>query len=362
MVLPRGAAPVSLGVILLLAPVGAAAQEYAFSSNQWQPMGGATRVVQYLGRQSLYTENSGAALAGVTVGDGTIEVDVSSPAPVAFAHVLFRAQAVGEAEDIYLRLAQSGSPGAVQYAPVYHSVSAWQLEPAGQGRAVFDKNAWTHLRIVLDGSSATVYVNDSPQPVLIVPHLRRGPDPGTIAVSSEFASYFSNFRLTAREPGAAVSVAAAPSTVAPGVLLDWEVSDAFSVDSLRGVHLPAVAGWIPARADVDGLLNISRFRAKPGNSGAVLARATIHSARAQVKKAFFGYSDNARIYLNGRPLFEGVSAYRSRDPSFAGMIGWNDAVYLDLKPGDNELLFAVAESFGGWGLQVRLADTDGVRY
>jgi len=32
----------------------------------------------------------------------------------------------------------------------------------------------------------------------------------------------------------------------------------------------------------------------------------------------------------------------------------DDAVYLPLRPGENELLFAVAEAFGGWGLEARL--------
>jgi hypothetical protein len=37
-----------------------------------------------------------------------------------------------------------------------------------------------------------------------------------------------------------------------------------------------------------------------------------------------------------------------------------DAVYLNLGKGPNELLFVLAESFGGWGLQARLADMDGI--
>jgi hypothetical protein len=32
----------------------------------------------------------------------------------------------------------------------------------------------------------------------------------------------------------------------------------------------------------------------------------------------------------------------------------DDAVFLPLRPGENELLFAVAETFGGWGLEARL--------
>ena len=33
-----------------------------------------------------------------------------------------------------------------------------------------------------------------------------------------------------------------------------------------------------------------------------------------------------------------------------GAIGLFDELYLSLKPGTNELWFAVSESFGGWGI------------
>jgi len=78
----------------------------------------------------------------------------------------------------------------------------------------------------------------------------------------------------------------------------------------------------------------------------VLVRTTIRSERDQVKKLFFGYSDATRIYLNGRPVFEGDSGYRSRDEQFMGTIGWKDAVYLNLGKGPNELVFVLADVDG----------------
>jgi hypothetical protein len=59
------------------------------------------------------------------------------------------------------------------------------------------------------------------------------------------------------------------------------------------------------------------------------------------------------VFLNGDIVFSGTSAYTERDPSFLGVVGLFDAVYLPLQAGDNELLFMVAESFGGWGLMCR---------
>ena len=56
------------------------------------------------------------------------------------------------------------------------------------------------------------------------------------------------------------------------------------------------------------------------------------------------------------PVYRGDDTYRSRDYRFLGSIGWYDTLYLPLEQGDNELLIAVSEDFGGWGVQARLLD------
>jgi hypothetical protein len=40
----------------------------------------------------------------------------------------------------------------------------------------------------------------------------------------------------------------------------------------------------------------------------------------------------------------------------------NDAVYLDLKKGRNEIILAVAEYFGGWGFTCRIDDVRGIKF
>ncbi|HVX52080.1 MAG TPA: hypothetical protein VHB48_18115 [Chitinophagaceae bacterium] len=35
-------------------------------------------------------------------------------------------------------------------------------------------------------------------------------------------------------------------------------------------------------------------------------------------------------------------------------MGFYDAVFLNLKKGDNEVVFAISEDFGGWGVMARL--------
>lgn len=66
------------------------------------------------------------------------------------------------------------------------------------------------------------------------------------------------------------------------------------------------------------------------------------------------------IILNGKPIFAGKSGFRSRDPLFQGMIGYHDAVYLDLKEGENKLVFAVTEIFGGWGMMAKFENIAGI--
>jgi len=89
----------------------------------------------------------------------------------------------------------------------------------------------------------------------------------------------------------------------------------------------------------------------------VYARTTIESDRDQVKRLYIGYSDDVSVFLNGRILFRGRSAQYFRDPAFLGIVdAENDAVYLPLKKGRNELMLAVSELGGGWGFVCRLED------
>jgi hypothetical protein len=55
----------------------------------------------------------------------------------------------------------------------------------------------------------------------------------------------------------------------------------------------------------------------------------------------------------------GSSAQTFRDPGFLGIVNpENDAVYLPLRRGSNELVLAVSELGGEWGFICRLADVE----
>ena len=101
---------------------------------------------------------------------------------------------------------------------------------------------------------------------------------------------------------------------------------------------------------------MERIEPQPGMR-VVYARTSIESDRDEVKRLAIGYSDDVSVFLNGRILYRGRSAQNFRDPAFLGIVNpENDAVYLPLRKGRNELVLAVSELGGGWGFICRLED------
>ena len=98
----------------------------------------------------------------------------------------------------------------------------------------------------------------------------------------------------------------------------------------------------------------TRLQPQPGMK-VLYARTTIVADRAEVKRLAIGYSDDVSVFLNGKILYRGRSAQSFRDPGFLGIVNpENDAVYLPLKKGKNELMLALSELGGGWGFICRL--------
>jgi hypothetical protein len=165
----------------------------------------------------------------------------------------------------------------------------------------------------------------------------------------------------------------------PDALTKWRISPSY--DALaRDVEKPLSPAerdaiqWQNVEAEPPGLVVINRYRQAPHlrvtfqsdfstrlklqpGTQLVYARTNIDSDRDQVKKLSIGYSDEVSLFLNGKILYRGRSAQSFRDPRFLGIVNpENDAVYLPLKKGHNELILAVSELGGGWGFICRLTD------
>jgi hypothetical protein len=150
----------------------------------------------------------------------------------------------------------------------------------------------------------------------------------------------------------------------PGIVPSWFVSDPFAEPDPAPLELaPAVLDgrrWTRLEAEPSGLVNLAIAAGIREDRNTVYARTTITSASAQLVAMALGFSDRAVVYLNRVARYRGDDTYRSRDYRFLGSIGWFDTVYLPLVAGPNDLVVAVSESFGGWGIQARFDDLQGI--
>ncbi len=350
-----------LAIIVRLHATPSAAQVtfIPFDTTQWDLTG--ARIVEHLGRQAVMGT---AIVKDVLFENGIIEVDIAVSGQKArtYPGVLFRIQSGGEYEKWYIRPHRAGLyPDAIQYTPAFNGIDGWQLYN-GEGytsTAHIPDNRWIHFKLEVSGNRANLYMEDMNKPALEIPALAHGLSKGSVAISSPMdgTAYFSNFRIHGCDT--LVFDPVLQSEPQPGIFQKWEISQSFPVSRIDLESHPDSQAlgpiqWQDVRAAGSGLVDIARYRARASREpDCIIARTSIHSDKEKILQVMFGYSDLVSIFLNGRPLFYGSSFYQGRDPSFLGIIGYNDAVYLPLQKGENELLFYVAEAFGGWGFMAK---------
>jgi hypothetical protein len=337
---------------------------------------------QYQGRKCLFLDGGEAALKDFEMRDGVIDVDVATPAQRGFFGIQFRIANDGaNAEWVYLRQHKSGLPDAMQYTPVLNTGANWQIYngPGFTGAVDIPKDVWFHLRLEVVGAQAKFYVENMDKPALVMNDLKSGVQKGQVALYVlTGATYFSNFEIRTT-PDAAWERHQPP--MPSGTLTKWSLSPSY--DALeRNLERPLTASesdaipWQDVEAEPPGFVVLYRYREAPHpkvsfqgdfskrlepqpGMKVVYARTNIDSDRDQVRKLYVGYSDDISVFLNGKILYRGRSAQNFRDPGFLGIVNpENDAVYLPLQKGSNELMLAVSELGGGWGFICRLGDME----
>jgi hypothetical protein len=362
-------------------PVQSQALSIPPDSPRWQ-LEGQAKAAEYQGRKCLFIDGGAAALNDFEMRDGVIDVDVVTPAKRGFFGFDVRIDDKGaNYEEVYLRQHKSGLSDAMQYTPVLNTGRNWQIYngPGFTGAVDIPRDVWFHLRLEVTGAQAKLYVKDMDKPALVMNDLKSGVQKGQVALYVlTGATYFSNFEIrTTPDAPWQRSLPPMPS----GTLTKWDLSPSY--DALeRNLERPLTASdgnvirWQAVDAEPPGFVVINRYRLSPHpkvsfatdfskrlepqpGMKVVYARTTIDSDRDQVKKLYIGYSDDVSVFLNGKILYRGRSAQNFRDPGFLGIVNpENDAVYLPLKKGSNELMLAVSELGGGWGFICRLADLE----
>lgn len=345
--------------IVLLGWIGiAASQEIVpFDDPRWQITGG--RITDHLDRTAL--EGGEAVLNGVTFQDGVIEVDMAVSGQRGFAGINFRVGEDGQYEHFYIRPHKSGLPDALQYTPVFHGLSSWQLYN-GTGytaAAPIPTNQWIHIKLEIKGSQGRVFLDGADTPALVMGWLQHGKSKGTIGLFGppRGAVYFANFAY--RLDGDLAFDPPQDRDIPYGLLMDWEISQAIPLAEADFEAYPTTdtLDWLSVSADTTGLVDVARYRAPvQGDASLVYARTFIMADKVGPVTVSLGYSDVIQVFANGKPVFSGNNAFLSRDPAFQGIVGRNDEIVLPLKKGRNELLINLAESMGGWGFTFQRSD------
>jgi len=348
-------------------------------SPRWE-LEGEAKPAEYQGRKCLMLDGGAAILKDFEMRDGVIDADVITAAKRGFFGFDVRLDKDGRNyEEIYLRQHKSGLPDAMQYTPVLSTGRNWQLYngPGFTGAVDIPKDEWFHVRLELTGAQAKLYVKDMSKAALVMDDLKSGVQKGQIAL----------YDLTGATCYSNVEVRSTPDVpwerhlppMPQNTLTKWSISPSY--DALaRNLERPlapaesAAIQWQDVEAEAPGFVVLQRYRDAPHprvtfqgdfskrlepqpGSNVLYARTNIDSDRDQVKKLEIGYSDEVSVFLNGKILYRGRSAQGFRDPGFLGIVNpENDAVYLQLKKGKNELMLAVSELGGGWGFICRLAD------
>ena len=347
-------------------------------SPRWDLQGEA-KPAEYLGRKCLLLNGGAAVLKDFEMRDAVIDVDVATPAIRGFFGFDIRIDP-NEAnyEEIYLRQHKSGLPDAMQYTPVLHTGRNWQIfnGPGFTGAVDIPKSVWFHLRLEVTGAQAKLFVKDMEKPALVMDDLKSGVQKGKVALFTLTGeTYFSNFEIRSTPDSPWQHHLPA---MQPNVITHWRISPSYdalqrNLDRPLSASESAAIQWQDIEAEPPGFVILYRYRDAPHprvtfqsdfstrlqpqpGMKLLYARANTDSDRDQLKKLEIGYSDDVTVFLNGKILYRGRSAQGFRDPGFLGIINpENDAVYLPLHQGHNELLLALSELGGGWGFLCRLS-------
>ena len=347
-----------------------AQQSVPFDTIHWNIQAQEYELTKYKGQDALYIKGGIAMLKDASLEDGIIEWDMAFPAERGFTGIRFRAENPQNCEEFYFRPHQSGNPDANQYTPVNNGLAGWQLYHGPEYSVPYEYNfeKWFHVKLVVSGTRAELYIDNMRAPVLHIPALKRTPKSGGMMLyGSMVPTYFANFSYQAVDNPELINDPIAPAARDANIIGNWQVSNPFPEEQLKDqTNLdnisPNALNWTALETENTGTANIAsvaEFQRETKNT--VFAKLVVESSIAQIKGLQLGFSDRVRVFCNGQLMFAGNDAFRTRDYRYLGTIGYFDTVYLPLQNGRNEIWIAVSENFGGWGLRGRWEEMMGIK-
>ena len=342
----------------------------------WTFSGQGSHIGDHSGTRAIRLRTGVATRRDLSLKDGTLDFDVALAPLRAFVYVRFRMASDQEYEEIYLRTHKTALPDALQYSPVWHGESNWQLYhgPGFTAAAPLPTSQWLRARLVLSGPRAALFLGDTIRPHLIIP-LGRPAAAGPVSFRS-FVPGAPTGDPAAAFANVVVRPGYVPFTFPPdtsrsaeprGLIKRWQLSPAFAVKAGPATEVPDSLRanrnrWPSFEVEPTGVLVIGHHLKRPAADAAVASRLVLQASARTLQRLNLGFSDYVTVLVNGEPVFGGDAHYSFDQPRQEGLIGLAQAaVWLPLRPGENEVLLIVADGFGGWGVMGQLEPAQGVR-
>ena len=324
----------------------------------------------YKGKDAIYIDQGALYLKEGTFFNGTIEFDLFLDEERMYPGVFFRADKnFSNGEQWFIRTHLSGLEDSNQAAPATNGITPFQFYFGPKYSFAYDYNykGWTHVKVVVNNDKAQVFLDHAKKPNLSW-YLFHKPKAGGLMIrGGRVPLHIADIKID-RNNYDLVDFKPIENKTIKGLVQEWEVSDMFEEKLLADpTKIKAVIQkrtWGRTIQVEEGTAaNISRVQVlRDGTKGeTVFARIKIHSDTDQIKLFNFGYSDRVVAVLNGEAIYKGDNGWRTRDYRYLGTIGLFDGIYLNLKKGENNLLMAVSESFGGWLITGQFASKDGIK-
>ena len=338
----------------------------------------AARFARYEGMPAgTMTLNEGVAASNTArFSTGVIDFDIK-PLGYDDAGVIFHREGSADGEFVYLR-ADPDCPAAndcIQYAPITHTMMAWNIYPNDQGPAPITPTGWNHVHIEVVGGGMRVFVNHAAEPSLVIARLSGLRQDGGVAFKGP--AVYANLVI---DPDAAAGLPVVPAArVEPGTIRAWRASPPTAHDRGGAVlagDAPAADAWRPIEAEPTGLVNLGRaFGPARAPSPSLAWLKTEVTADAPMRRTLqVGFAEEVWVFLDGRLVYAGSNQYFPTDARLSpdGRLEPDNALIpLDLREGRNEIILAVGNDWRsregpfepspyGWGAEARFDRIEGL--
>ena len=375
------------GIVGLSPPILALEQtNIPMTPAQWQAKGNVS-FQKDPAKQDILVINKGyAELKNTDFSNGTIEFDTKFVGE-RITGITFR-QHDDVADALYFRPSADCvvSDECIQYMPTAHHVFEWDLYGQYETHAPINPSGWNHIKLVLSGARMNVFVNGARTPTLSVGTLVGGFPDGSIRLHGP-ASY-AHLSIAPNVTDGLPAVAATDPTKGDlRYVRDWLASKPFAMPSRMDATLQEKTGidpvyssmpkqaasWKPIALDPGGLVNLTRWYGDAQTGQAIAGiwlKTTIYADRDQIKHVDIGWTREVWVFVNGKLAFQSKNLYGIKGVAKApgGRLSLTNGSFdLPLRKGSNQVAVAVDDNFAGglqhwgWGLEMRLANTDGIR-